>query len=106
LEYNERYGLAEYRFREWAKKTWPDWNEEREDSPPEFGGTLPCPECRQEWLVIGYHDSPVCFYCNTAVDAEDCDECGEAFLKKRGCGCGKYKGERRAQIGTLPNQSE
>jgi hypothetical protein len=30
LEYNERQGLVEFRFREWAHKQWPGWNEEEE----------------------------------------------------------------------------
>jgi hypothetical protein len=27
--YNESYSLAEHRLSQWAKKEWPDWNEER-----------------------------------------------------------------------------
>ena len=90
FEYNESRGLAEYRFNEWARSEWPDWNEEEEDIPDEFGGTHRCPECRQDWLVIGYHDKPVCFWCNTNVDAHCCADCGETFVVGESCGCGKY----------------
>lgn len=104
LEYNERQGLAEFRFREWAHKQWPGWNEEEENIPEEFEGTNRCPECGQDWLVIGYHDTPVCFHCNTTIDAASCEECGEVFLTKRGCGCGKYKGEDDGRIVALLDQ--
>ena len=104
FEYNERQGLAEFRFKEWASKQWPDWNEEEEDSPEEFEGTLPCPECRQDWLVIDFHDKPVCFHCNTSIDAASCEDCGEVFLVKRGCGCGTHKGEDDGRITALLDQ--
>jgi hypothetical protein len=34
---------------------------------------------------------PVCFYCNTTIDAANCEECGETFMVPRGCGCGSHK---------------
>jgi hypothetical protein len=104
FEYNERQGLAEFRFKDWASKQWPDWDEEKEDIPEDFGGTLPCPECRQDWLVMGYHDDPVCFHCNTTIDAAGCEDCGEIFLVKRGCGCGTHKGEDEGRITALLDQ--
>jgi hypothetical protein len=93
FEYNELHGLAQHRFHEWLRSEWPNWDEEKEDIPEEFEGTHSCPECRQDWLVIGWHDKPVCFGCNTTIDADMCEDCGEIFLAKRGCGCGKHKGE-------------
>lgn len=90
FEYNESHGMTEYRLNQWAKKEWPNWNEKEEDLPEEFGGTLRCPECRQDWLVMGYHDKPVCFWCNTTVDAHCCEDCGEVFIVGESCGCGKY----------------
>ncbi len=90
FEYNESYSLAEHRLNQWAKKEWPAWTEEEEDLPEEFGGTMRCPECRQDWLVMGYHDKPVCFWCNTSVDAHCCEDCGEVFIVGENCGCGKY----------------
>jgi hypothetical protein len=90
FEYNESRSLAEHRFNEWARSEWPDWNEEEGDIPDEFGGTHRCPECRQDWLVIGYHDKPVCFWCNTSVDAHCCEDCGETFVVGESCGCAKY----------------
>ncbi len=91
FEYNESYSLAEHRLNQWAKKEWPDWNAEEVDIPEEFSGTLRCPECRQDWLVMGYHDKPVCFWCNTSIDAHCCEDCGDVFIVGESCDCGKYK---------------
>jgi hypothetical protein len=91
LEYSERRGLADFRFEEWCRKMWPEWDQDVDDVPPEFPGTDYCPECRQAYLIIGYHDKPVCFFCNTTIDAANCEECGETFLMPRGCGCGTHK---------------
>jgi hypothetical protein len=91
IEYRERQGLADFRFEEWCTTKWPEWDREKEDIPPEFPGTDICPECRQAYLIIGYHDKPVCFYCNTTIDAANCEECGETFLVPRGCGFGTHK---------------
>lgn len=104
FEYNERQGLAEFRFNEWAHKRWPDWNEEENDLPEEFPGTDYCPECRQAFLVMGYHDKPFCFHCNTTIDAAGCEDCGEVFLMKQGCGCGTHKGEDDGRITALLDQ--
>lgn len=89
-EYNERQSLAEFRFHEWLRTVWPDWKEE-EDLPEEFGGTCRCPECAQDWLVIGWHDKPFCFDCNTTIDADECEHCGRTFLVKSGCDCVAYE---------------
>jgi hypothetical protein len=104
FEYNERQGLAEHRFNEWAHMEWPDWDEEKSDLPEEFGGALPCPECRQDWLVIGWHDKPVCFCCNTTIDANVCGDCGQTFLIRQGCGCGTHKGEDDGRVQALLDQ--
>lgn len=104
FEYNERQGLAEYRLHEWFRERWPDWKEEEEDMPEEFPGTDYCPECRQAFLVIGHHEKPVCFHCNTTINASNCEECGETFLVPRGCGCGHYKGEADGRITALLDQ--
>jgi hypothetical protein len=97
LEYSERNALSEYRFNQWAHSEWPDWKEEEENIPEEFGGMLPCPECEEDWLVMGYHDKPFCFHCNASVDADCCDDCGDVFMVKRGCRCGKHKSEDHEQ---------
>jgi hypothetical protein len=97
FEYNESNTLAEYRLSHWAHAEWPEWKEEEEDIPEEFEGTLTCPQCQQEWLVIGYHNKPFCFHCNVSVDADFCDECGDVFMVKRGCRCGKHKAEDHEQ---------
>ncbi|WP_424363079.1 hypothetical protein [Methylocystis parvus] len=104
FEYNERSALAEHRLHEWLHSRWPDWNAEQEDTPKEFEGTLPCPECRQDWLVIGWHEKPFCFHCNTTVDASVCEECCATFVIDNGCGCGKYPGKDDGRIQALLDQ--
>jgi hypothetical protein len=85
MEYNELQGLAEFRFEEWAKKRWPKWDKKVDDLPEEFEGTYDCPECRQSWLVMGYHSKPFCFCCNVHVDAANCENCGRTYLVQDGC---------------------
>jgi hypothetical protein len=87
LQYNERRGLAEYRLDTWLQEQWPDWHREEEDTPEEFAGTLPCPECRQDWLVIEDMERPFCFWCNTSVDAVDCEDCGVVYVRSEGHSC-------------------
>jgi hypothetical protein len=77
--------LAMDRLDRWMKETWKDWDEQITDSPDEFSGTLDCPICRQSYLVIGYHEKPFCFHCNTSVDAEECENCGTTHLASEGC---------------------
>jgi hypothetical protein len=90
IQYNERQGLAQHRLDHWMKKQWPEWKEEVEDSPDEFPGTLDCPVCRQDYFVVGYHDKPFCFYCNTSIEGNVCDECGVTFMLVHGCDCGHH----------------
>jgi hypothetical protein len=68
--------------------------------PDEFSGTLDCPICRQSYLVIGYHEKPFCFHCNTSVDAEQCEKCGTTHLASEGCAwCGDHGDETLEHIG-------
>lgn len=84
-DHQDRYWLAMYRLEQWMYETWPNWNNEESVIPDEFGGTLDCPICRQSYLVIGYHDKPLCFHCNTSIDAAECDDCGRTYLASEGC---------------------
>lgn len=84
LDYNERNGLANHRLEEWMKSEWPSWDPMESDCD-DFEGTLDCPVCRQSYLVIGYHDKPFCFHCNTTVDAAACEDCGRSYLVRDGC---------------------
>lgn len=106
LAFNERNGLAEHRFSQWAKEKWPDWPEEESGTPEEFPGTDQCPECRQDWLVMGYHERPFCFYCNTSIDAQCCDECGFIFIVGENCDCGKYSEPDDGRLQALVDQME
>ena len=87
FEYNELLSLANYRLEQWIKKQWPSWDPEKLDSPEEFEGTLDCPECRQCYLVISDTDQPFCFWCNTKIDAEECEDCGTVFIAGVGHRC-------------------
>lgn len=90
FDYEERRGLAEFRFHEWLCTAWPNWKGAEGDIPEEFGGVCQCPECAQDWLVIGWHDKPFCFHCNLTIDADECEHYGRTFLLKNGCDCGAY----------------
>lgn len=90
LEYNEHNHLAEHRLMEWMKEKWSSFDPHLADTPDEFEGTHECPKCGEDWLVIGYHDKPFCFRCNTSVDAECCEDCGRTFFSSAGCDCDQY----------------
>lgn len=87
LVYDRRdlYWIAMHRLESWMHETWPEWNDEESDTPDEFDGTLDCPVCRQEYLVMRLHDKPFCFHCNTTIDAAECENCGRTYLTNKGC---------------------
>jgi hypothetical protein len=89
FKHDELYWVAMHRLEIWMKDQWPSWNDQENDSPEEFDGTVDCPVCRQTFLVIGYHEKPLCFHCNASVDAEECENCGTTHLVSEGCSwCG------------------
>lgn len=98
IEYNERQALARHRLDEWLRAEWPEWREEEEDTPAAFPGTDRCPECRQDWLVMRRGAKPFCFGCNMTIDAGLCEDCGETFIIRDGCGCGTHEGERNGRL--------
>lgn len=81
----DRYWIAMHRLAQWMHETWPYWDEENSDTPDEFSGTVDCPICRQSYLVMGHHEKPFCFHCNTSIDATECDNCGRTYLVSGGC---------------------
>lgn len=86
-----RYWIAMHRLEKWMHNKWPEWSNEESDLPDPFAGTLDCPVCRQSYLVIGHHEHPFCFYCNTSIDASECENCGCTFLSSEGeCRCVRY----------------
>ena len=85
FKHDQLYWIAMHRLEQWMHDTWPGWNNEETDTPDEFSGTVDCPICRQTSLVIGYHDKPFCFHCNTTVDAAECENCGTTHLSSVGC---------------------
>lgn len=84
-DHQDRCWIGMHRLEQWMHKNWPDWNSEESDTPNEFGGALVCPVCCQFYLVIGYHDKPFCFYCNTSINAAECDGCGCTYLASEVC---------------------
>lgn len=80
-----QYWIAMHRLEQWMHEAWPDWSNQESDTPGEFRGTLDCPICRQSYLVIGYHDRPFCFHCNTSIDPAECNDCGRAHFTSEGC---------------------
>jgi hypothetical protein len=94
MEYGERDGLAHHRLDQWMKEKWPEWNEQIEDTPEDFGGTLDCPVCRQSFFVVGYHERPFCFHCNTTIAGNACEECGFSFMLVDGRPCGHHSARK------------
>ena len=81
-DFNDRYSLAEHRIETWMKQQWPEWDPRQEDTPEDFEGTLRCPECREDYLVIEEIPEPFCFWCNTKIDVrfyEDSEEIVPVF---------------------------
>jgi hypothetical protein len=85
FEHDQLIWIGRNRLKQWMHDTWPEWDKEKTDTPDEFSGTDDCPICQQATLVIGYHDKPFCFYCNTTVDATECIDCGTTHLCNAGC---------------------
>lgn len=85
LKRDEEAAMANFRLENWIKQQWSDWEPEQGDIPEEFDGTHDCPQCRQSYLVIGYHPKPFCFHCNEPIDAAICDSCGRTFSAGDGC---------------------
>lgn len=79
------YWIASHRLERWMHQRWPQWSEEEADTPDEFHGTQDCPICGQEFLVIGYHEKPFCFCCNTDINAAECEHCGRTYLANKTC---------------------
>lgn len=84
-EHDSLAHIASRRLTNWMHNTWPEWSDEETDTPDEFSGTIDCPICSKTFLVIGYHDRPFCFHCNTSVDAAECENCGTTHLVSIGC---------------------
>ena len=85
FKHRELCSIASHRLEQWMHEQWPEWDEQQEDSPDEFEGTMDCPICRQSYLLIGHHDTPFCFHCNTSIVAEQCENCGTTHLVAEGC---------------------
>lgn len=85
FDYLEREGMASYRLNKWLNRTYTNWDEQKEDTPDEFPGTHQCPECRQDFLVFHINDKPFCFFCNSGVEAYNCEYCGETHFTNHKC---------------------
>jgi hypothetical protein len=90
FDYRERLGLADYRLERWLRETFPAWDPTQADAPDEFTGTLRCPRCTQDYLVMEGGAPVYCHYCNRAVDAEVCEHCGQTNYRGVTCPCVLY----------------
>lgn len=85
------YWIAMHRLEQWMYERWPKWDIEESDTPDEFSGTVDCPVCHQSYLVMEFHDKPFCFYCNTSIEAAECEHCGRTYLTTgAACSCVRY----------------
>lgn len=85
MNYMDRWNLANINLNKWLMEQFPGWSEDISDTPDEFPGTLHCPICREGYLIIEDIDKPFCFWCNMVIDAEECENCGQTFIKGDGC---------------------
>lgn len=85
FDFREREGLAHYRLEKWLKEAYPSWDQQQEDTPDEFSGTHQCPECRQDFLIFNEGEAPFCFFCNSTVNARECDYCGGTHFADQKC---------------------
>ena len=65
---------------------WPDWKGQEKDTPEEFEGTHYCLECRRHGSSSAGTTSQSAFTANMTVDADACEDCGQTFIVKTGCG--------------------
>ena len=90
LDFEERGGLAQSRLEKWLRGQYPEWDPKLEDSPEDFVGTLECPECDQDFLVLIPGTLRHCFFCNAKINAVQCPRCGEVHRRSELCWCGYY----------------
>ena len=81
-DYEELTSIADGQLDKWIKETYPNDDPAEYGTPESFNGTMDCPVCHQEFLVMEDHPkSPYCFFCHSQIDATQCEYCGETYLK-------------------------
>jgi len=88
-DYEELKSIAEGQLEKWIKETYPHDDTAEWGTPKSFPGTVDCPVCRQELLVMENHpEAPYCFFCGSQIDdAAQCEHCGVTYLKADGPHC-------------------
>jgi hypothetical protein len=87
FSYDELIARANGRMEQWLRETFGAWDAELEDFPSGFEGTLPCPACGVEYLVVDNVDKPHCFFCGSDIHAGECEICGRTYLISNGPCC-------------------
>lgn len=82
LEYKELKSLADTELDSWIEREYPNDKSIPYGEPGSFPGTMYCPYCNEEFLVMDSPKGNYCFFCRTNVDVLECIECGMAFKKK------------------------
>jgi hypothetical protein len=87
FNYQELQSIADSRLEYWIREQAPevDFDNNEIDIFDYFEGTLECPICNYEFLVLEIMPKPFCFYCNKEVDAKVCNDCGFTFLEEDNC---------------------
>lgn len=81
--YEERVCLADHTLGEWIARYYPNNSGTSFGQPGHFDGTEDCPICRQTYLVIDDpHLGTYCFFCQSKVNARNCEMCHTPFVHK------------------------
>lgn len=87
-DYEELKSIADSQLDKWITATYPTNDTAELGSPESFPGTVDCPICREELLVMEDHpEAPYCFFCRSHVDAAECEHCGIIYLPAQGSHC-------------------
>lgn len=92
LDYKENLALADHELEQWIVRAYAkDGDDPKVHSAAmdRFPGTVECPKCKNEMLVMGFQKRVIpitgkrggyCFYCREEFDVAICDSCGRTFL--------------------------
>ena len=88
MTHSEQSGLVHKRIERYIQQKWPDWIPYEMELPDEFEGTVECPVCGHESLLLKPNAKlPFCFWCNVSIETTECDICGDYFLSEEDHHC-------------------
>jgi len=87
FHYQELRYIADSRLEKWLREQAPDIDFDNDEFNifDYFDGTVECPVCNNEFLVLEKEPEPFCFYCNKEIDAKMCEDCGIVYIKGDNC---------------------